>query len=98
MGELHKLSKIRPREALPLPESLLVVSETFGFPLPKTFDSFYLVRCKNGTEVNINSGPLTINLSYALKTFPADFKAARQWIAAVAERFGWTLTETHARF
>jgi len=76
----------------------LVISDVFGFPLPKTFYSFYLVRCRHGTEVNIKSGPLTINLSYALKTWPANFKEARQWTAAVSERFGWQLVETDSHF
>jgi hypothetical protein len=76
-----------------MPESLLITAGMFGFPLPRTFTTYFLRRTKAGTEVSIKGGPLTINLSYYTKTYPQNFKAARQWIAAVADRHGWQMAE-----
>lgn len=100
MAEVYNLAKARrrgPSPRLPLPDSLLVCAETFGFDLPNTFTSFFLIRRKKGTEVSIQGGRLTLNLSYAMKTYPPHFKAARQWIAAVADRHGWEMVETKSR-
>lgn len=72
---------------------LLVVADTFGLELPSTFTTYYLRRVKEGTEVSITGGRLTLNLSHAAKTYPPNFKAARKWIAAMADRFGWQMTE-----
>lgn len=101
MAEIYSIAKARRRERaprLPMPESLVVVAGTFGLSLPETFTTYFLRRTKGGTEVSINGGALTINLSYYTKTYPKDFKAARQWIAAVAERHGWHMAEGVQRF
>lgn len=96
MAEVYSMSKARRRERsprLPMPDSLLITAETFGFPLPETFNVYYLRRTRRGTEVSIRGGPLTINLSYYTKTYPNGFKEARKWIAAVADRHGWCMVE-----
>lgn len=100
MAEVYNLSKARRRQQsprLPMPASLLTFSSTLGFPLPNTFTAYFLKRTKSGTEVHIKGGPLTINLSYYTKTYPQNFKIARQWIAAVADRYGWRMAETRSR-
>lgn len=100
MSQVYSLSKARRREKSPrmaMPESLLITASMFGFPLPDTFDRFFLRRTKQGTEVSIKGGPLTINLSYYSKVYPENFKAARQWIFAVADRHGWHMHETKGR-
>ncbi len=99
-AEIYSLSKARrrsPSPRLPLPESLIIVAETFGFDLPPTFTSFSLRRRKGGTEVSVKGGPLTLNLSYYLKTYPANFAEARKWIFAIADRHGWHVHETKDR-
>lgn len=101
MAAVYSLAKARRREQappLPLPESLLAAADAFGFELPNTFTSFYLIRRREGTEVHIKGGRLSLNLSHALKTYPPGFKAARQWIKAIAERQNWQMVETESRW
>lgn len=100
MAEVYSLARARRRTqapALDLPESLRVFAAAFGATVPRSFSSYYLKRTKQGTEVGIKEAPWTINLSAALNTYPPDFKAARQWIAAIAERQGWQMVETKSR-
>lgn len=95
---VYSLNKARRRDAAPryeLPESWLTVATLFGFDTPTTFDRFYLCRCKRGTEVSIIGGKLTVNLSYFSDNFPATFPEARKWVAAMAERYNWTMVETN---
>lgn len=100
MAEIYSLSKARRRQQsprLPMPASLLTFSSVFGYPLPDTFTAYFLKRTKGGTEVHIKGGPLTLNLSYFTKTYPQNFKAARLWIASVADRHGWRIVEVTSR-
>lgn len=100
MAEIYSIAKARRRKPSPrlaLPDSLLVAADTFGLDLPPTFTAFHLRRTKRGTEVYIRGGRLTLNLSICLKCWPASFTDARMWIAAVALRHGWQMTETKSR-
>lgn len=95
MGQVYQIGKARGKAPpLALPKSLLAFAESFGVDLPSQFDQFILRRCKQGAFVYIRSGPLTVNLSAATKIYPANFKAARVWIASVAERQHWQMSET----
>jgi hypothetical protein len=93
MSSVHYLGKIRRREQFSMPASLITVSEFFGFELPAHFTGFVLRRRKMGTEVHITCDGLSLNLSHLENVYPANFKAARQWIMAESERYGWTLVE-----
>lgn len=100
MAEVYSLSKARRREPSPrfeFPESWLRVSALFGLDTPPTFTLFYLQRSKTGTRVFIKGGRLTINLSAIVGCHPPNFKEARIWMAACADRYGWQITETKQR-
>ena len=96
MAEVYDLRRVRRREKSPefeMPESWLIVANMFGFDVNRTFSQYCLRRCRRGTEVHIREKRFTMNLSYFTKTYPANFKEARRWIAAVADRYGWQMTE-----
>lgn len=96
MAEVYSLNRARRRSEAPafdFPASLKIFAETFGTGLPKTFDRFYLKRSRRGTVVYIQNGALTIGLSPITGIYPKTFKDARKWVAAVAERQNWSMTE-----
>jgi len=102
MAEVYSLAKARRREPAQefrLPPKLILFFETFGLSTPKTFDRFLLKRSRRagGTVVYILSGPTMIGLSPLTGIYPPSFKEARKWVAAIAERQGWTLRETTIR-
>jgi hypothetical protein len=75
----------------------MIVARTFGFDTPRAFSAYYLHRSRYGTTVYVIGGRLTMNLSHYAQTYPPNFKEARKWIAAIAERQNWTMTETTRR-
>lgn len=97
MATVYDLSKARRRTQAPvfdMPQSLLTVAAVFGFDLSRKFTAYSLIRRRKGTEVHIRTDyDLSINISYFTDTYPPNFKAARQWIAAIADRYAWQLTE-----
>jgi hypothetical protein len=91
---VHHLEKVRRRDRFVTPASLQVVADVFGLDLSRPFVGYELRRRKWGTAVYVmDDGGLSINLSYYENVSPVNFKAARQWVKAVSQRYGWTLIE-----
>jgi hypothetical protein len=86
----------RPRKPLPKPAAMVEACEIFGIPMPAPWESvgFTLSRSGHGTIIGLCQGGHWWNLSALEGEFyPPSFKAARQWIAAYAARYGTDLRE-----
>ena len=100
MADIYSLSKARrrePSERFKLPESWLLVADTLGLPVAAKFSAYCLQRTRRGTVVFLREGAFTMNASYFLGVTPSNHAEARKWVSAIAERFGWELTEERLR-
>lgn len=95
MGELHDLGKLRKRKPLPWPVEFGRVWSTLGLQVRHSDDMpwFKLKRRRQGVEVWLTNGLLSVNLSNVTRVWPSTFKEARRWVAAWLAGYGRTATE-----
>lgn len=93
--ELHELRRARKKIPFRLPDS--AVSVLGDIPEPNGSVTFRLRRVKEGAEIwlstPMNHGVFSWSVSHVEKVWPADFDAAREWVAAYAARHGQILEE-----
>lgn len=105
MSIRHIDSHARRAKRLLLPDTLIGAARALGFGNSNIgFPNFFrLRRCKGGTVVQfiwkrgpIGGGELTVDASHQFGHWPADFDAARKWVAEVATRMGFEVSERKA--
>lgn len=93
-AELHELRRARKRRAIPIPASACQIFGVLGIRHDQYQQTkFRLSRRRAGVTIWFVRGRFSWNVSHLEKVRPANFKIARQWVAAYASRFGEVLEE-----